>query len=135
MDGYSLKFARVEYAWKDIYRMKRIPGYGLLYAWLLLLSLLPITVAKMVDIHIEKAFLTEMGGDMDAARRAAQQEQENCPICHFNLSYFIEYDAVVLPEIFSVSLHRFIPLFDSEHLLAISHYLLRAPPSLNLLFV
>ena len=115
--------------------MKRIPGYRLLYAWLLLLSLLPITVAKMVDIHIEKAFLTEMGGDMDAARRAAQQEQENCPICHFNLSYFIEYDAVVLPEIFSVSLHRFIPLFDSEYLFPVFHYLLRAPPSLNLLFV
>lgn len=115
--------------------MKRIPGHRLLYAWLLLLSLLPITVAKMVDIHIEEAFLAEMGGDLDAARRAAQQEQENCPICHFSLSFFIEYDAVVLPEIFPVSLHRFIPLSDSECLSPVFHYLLRAPPSLNLLFV
>ncbi|MDH6306306.1 hypothetical protein M2459_002669 [Parabacteroides sp. PF5-5] len=110
--------------------MKETNSKQRISAWVLILCLLPLTVAKLTHHHAP-----EDTGCCSSHHSTDETEQkhsaDDCFICKFTLSPFLHIEIPDNPVIQPALPFEPAP-YQSTHLLAVTHsYLLRAPPFLS----
>jgi len=110
--------------------MKRKRKNRIIIAWVLLMTLMPISIVKATHHHdIEEVASSQ---STDPGQKNSGNDYDSCPICHFLLSPFIEsqsFHFFYSAQLIFVFIAQPCPGKKKTSLLSAT---LRAPPSLSL---